>query len=187
MHRYWGFGGLLLLGIFTGLWAAIPRAAEPVYAGKTVSAWLDAGFEDTSMGLHEIGPPAVPFIMAKLAREDPQYGSSRRYRGLWKKTLPTLRWILPKPITSNFDELRACSSLLAIGPRIIPLLADRLESANPIVRDVSAHVLGTFYAEGRDIQRAMPGLVKAARDPNTDVRTRAAWALGEDSTFLARH
>ena len=76
------------------------------------------------MGLHELGPPAVPFVLAKLAREDPRYGTGRRYRELWRKMPPPIRRVLPKPADANFDELRACSLLLEIGPQIIPALAE---------------------------------------------------------------
>jgi len=37
------------------------QPAEPAYAGKTVDEWLDAGYEDASMALHEIGTPAMPY------------------------------------------------------------------------------------------------------------------------------
>jgi HEAT repeat protein len=177
MRRNWGIGCLGVLGMGLALRVMTSQPSEPVYAGKTVDQWLDAGYEDASMALHEIGPPAVPYIVAKLSREDPRCGSLRRYQELWRRFPPALRMVLPKPKSGNFDELRACSALLELGPRIIALLSTGLQDQNPIVREVSAHALGSFREQGRKIDQSVPFLVEALRDSDPKVRTRAAQAL----------
>jgi hypothetical protein len=156
---------------------AISQRAEPTYSGKTVNQWLDAGYEDALMALHEIGPPALPYVLSKLAREDPRYGSLAIYGKFWKRTPALLRQLVSKPRPTNFDETRAYGALMELGPRIIPLLSSELQCRNPAVREVSAHVLGAFCQRHKDIQRAVPVLTKALQDPNGDVRKRAAWAL----------
>ena len=159
-----------------------PRT-EPVYAGKTADQWLNAGYEDTALALQQIGPPAVPFILAKLAREDSRYGSLSNYRELWNKIPAALRRFFPKPKVGAFDEWHACSVLLELGPGIIPSLASALRDQNPAVREVSAHALGSFREEGKDIAKTAPALVEALHDPILAVRARAAWALAEKSPF----
>jgi HEAT repeat protein len=177
MRKYWAIGCFTLLGMGLALRIMNSQPSEPAYAGKTVDQWLDAGFEDASMALYEIGPPAVPYIVAKLNREDPRHGSLQKYHELWRRVPPAIRTVFPKPKSGNFDELRACSALLELGPRIIPLLSTGLQDHNPIVREVSAHALGSFREQGRNIGQAVPFLVEALRDSDLNVRARAAWAL----------
>jgi hypothetical protein len=177
MLGYWSIGSVAVLGIGLALLSINSQTAQPVYAGKTVDQWLDAGYEDAATALHEIGPSAVPYILGKLSREDPRYGSLRRYRHLFNRLPANLRAILPRPKAGNFDELRACSDLLELGPQAIPLLTAELHHPNPVVREVSAHALGLFRRQGKNISQSAPFLMEAERDPNLEVRARAAWAL----------
>ena len=155
-----------------------PRAQpEPEFGGKIITQWLDAGQDDVCLALHEIGPPALPFVLAKFAREDPKQGSAIRYRQIWLRVPPRARGLLPQPAAVNFDETRACTALLELGPGSIPALAGALEHRNPMVRSLSAHALGLWRERGKDIGRALPALAKAMQDPNPAVRLRAAEAL----------
>ena len=169
----------VLVGSVALLHAQRTQPKEPVYAGKTADQWLNAGFEDASLALRQIGPPAVPFILAKLSREDARYGSARAYRELWSKLPLPVRRLLPGPSAGAFDELHACGLLLELGPQVIPLLPGALRDSNPAVREVGAHALGSFCREGKDISKAAPRLVVALNDPVPEVRARAAWALRE--------
>jgi hypothetical protein len=185
MRRYWAIGILLVLAVVVGLRLAIAPASEPLYAGKTVSQWLDAGYEDAAMALQQIGPAAGPIVLARLARVDSRYGSSQRYRKLWTKLPPSLHAIVPKPEPGNLDELRASSILLELGPPITPLLTSRLNDHNPAVRVACARVLGHLRRQGSYVGRAFPALIKACQDPNPDVAALAAWALGDQITSTA--
>ena len=156
---------------------AIAPRTEPMHAGKTVSQWLNAGYEDAAHAMHEIGPSALPHIMAKLAREDPQFGSSNRYRRLRARLSPPLRGMLPKPAPANFDETRACGLLLELGPTTIPKLAAELQNRNEAVRITSAHVLRLFGERGKDLRTAVPLLEQALRDPSRKTRRWASLAL----------
>jgi hypothetical protein len=177
MRKYGVIGCFAALGFVLMLSLIDSAQIEPVYAGKTVSEWLEAGNEDATMALHEIGPPAAPYILAKLRREDPQHGSFQRYHDFWQNTHSALRRFLPKPKPANFDELRACGALLELGPLTVPMLTTGLHDSNPVVREVSAHALGSLRELGKNISVAAPFLNEARRDPNLRVRARAKWAL----------
>ena len=113
MRWYWGIRCLLFFGAVLGLRFVTTQAVEPVYGGKPVSQWLEGGYEQASLALQEIGPPAAPYVLAKLSREDPRHGSSRKYQRLWCKIPLAFRNILPKLSAGNFDELRACEKYAA--------------------------------------------------------------------------
>lgn len=176
-RAYAGLALVLLVGLIWLVRAALSAAPEPTYAGKTAGQWLNAGYEDASQALQQIGPPAVPFILAKLAREDPQYGALRTRRDLWNKIPAAVRNFFPTPAAGAFDELHACSILVEMGPAVMPLLSSALRDRNPAVREVSADALGRFRQQGKDLSKAKPFLVDALHDPVAGVRRRAAEAL----------
>jgi hypothetical protein len=153
------------------------RTTEPVYAGKTISEWLNAGHEDSCQAVHEIGPPALPFILDKLAREDPQFGSNSPYFKIWRGMPGAIRRVLPRPGSTNFDEDRACNTLLELGPAVIVDLTQTLTSPNRAVREVSAHVLGVLKQRGKNIGVAVQALEAASCDSCPQVANRAKWAL----------
>jgi hypothetical protein len=176
MRKYWVIGTLAVLGILFVLGVVSP-ASEPSYAGKTVSQWLEAGYEDSALALQEIGPAAGPYVLAKLAREDEHYGNGRWYRRIWVKLPAILHTVIPKPAPANFDELRACSALLEIGPGITPCLARHLQDSNPAVRNVCACAIGLLRQRGCDTRPARAALLVAVHDPNPEVKASAEWAL----------
>jgi hypothetical protein len=151
--------------------------ADPLYAGKSLGDWLNSGHEDACQAVHEIGPAALPCILDKLAREDPRFGSNSRYARIYARVPLPFRRLLAKPGSTNFDESRASSLLVELGPAAIPLLAEALHSKNPAVREVSVHVLGLMGGRGKNIRVAIPALQTASRDVYPEVATRADWAL----------
>jgi hypothetical protein len=177
MRKYWVIGTLAVLGILFELGGVVSPAGEPSYAGKTVSQWLDAGYEDSALALQEIGPAAGPYVLAKLAREDERYGSGRWYRRIWVKLPALLHAVILKPAPANFDELRACSTLLEIGPGITPCLARHLQDNNPAVRNVCARAIGLLRQRGCDTRAASAALLVAVHDQNPEVKASAEWAL----------
>lgn len=175
--RCWTKGllpSLILLALITSF---VSVEAEPLYAGKALGNWLDSGHEDACQAVHEIGLPALPYIIGKLAKEDPRFGSNSSYAGIYARLPLTLRRLLSKPGPTNFDENRASSLLVELGPAAIPLLAEALHSTNPAVREVSAHVLGLMGERGKNIRIAIPTLRAVSRDPCPEVASRAKWAL----------
>jgi hypothetical protein len=180
MHRDWPTAGLFLLGIVSSVCLAISHPREPAYAGKTVNQWLDAGFEDTSLAMHEIGPPALPFILARLSRETSAQWFWSAYEKKRKQLPDCIGRLLPRKRTSNIDEARACALALELGPKVIPVLAHDLQHRNSNVRELSAHVLRVWHDRGKDIHVASPYLIRATQDSSPAVRNRAVEALGAD-------
>ena len=157
---------------------------EPVYGGKAVNQWLDAGYEDCVMAVQEIGPAAGPYILVKLAQEDSRFGTAQQYRAVWNQLPPFLRTAFPKPHAGNFDEGRASSILMELGRPVIPLLANHLDDKNPAVRIACARVLGSFGQRGVNIASTVPALRKAARDSNPEVAILATAALNKPATLI---
>jgi HEAT repeat protein len=170
--------GLILAALVLVSGSLISPTHEPSYGGKPVTAWLDAGQEDASFALPEIGPPALPYILAKLAREDPEYAQHRIYTRLWAHLPSSVRRALLKPPNTIFDETRAVMALRELGPGIIPNLARELLNQNPARRKVCAEVLGGWRQGGKNIAVAVPFLTAALRDPDPRVARSAAQALG---------
>jgi HEAT repeat protein len=163
--------------------AAAPRVllnrspAEPVCADRPLGAWLEDGVEPASVALREIGAPAVPYLLAKLRREDPNYGSYQHYRKFWDRMPGMLRPMLPKPKSGSFDQARTCNFLLAIGPQAFPAILRGLGDANPAVRAACAWALGNSPKARTELPSVLPALVRCLNDPNPEVRQRAAWAI----------
>ena len=176
-NPFWrrGFAGpLVLLLLYMTM---VGLGAEPMYGGKGLGDWLNSGHEDACQAVHEVGTPALPFILNKLASEDPRFGSNSRYARFYLRLPVTFRRFVPRPGPTNFDESRACSLLVELGPAAIPLLAETLRGTNPAVREVSAHVLGLMGERGKNIQVATSGLRAASLDACPEVATRCRWAL----------
>ena len=181
MRCYWTIGGLLVLGIFGRVGWGLQYPAEPAYAGKTATQWLDAGYEDSAMAMQQLGPAAAPYVLLKLSREDPRYGTRRSYRRVWAKLPTPLRLCMPRPKPANFDQLRAASILLEFGPPILPLLSRSLRAHNPAVRRACARALLSLRQQGSNIGPALPALADASRDPDPELAALAASALGLDA------
>jgi hypothetical protein len=176
MHQAWRITTLILS---TALLTACSKhkSDEPSYAGKTVNQWLNAGYEDSAMGLQNIGVAAAPYVLARLSREDPRYGTARHYREFWRRLPSLVKAIFPSPRPATFDQLRATSTLLELGPSIIPLLSSKLDDLNPAVRMVCARTLAGLRQQGCNIGKAKPALVRATHDSNPKVAAMAASAL----------
>ncbi len=159
-------------------WALNSPGAPPLYEGKPLDQWLDAGYEDCARVLYEAGPPAVDAVFSKLKREHPRYGRWGRYRSAWQKCPAFCQKLLPRPRASGFDEWRACNALLAIGPQAIPSLRTSIRDRHFLVRAVSAQALGLLQQRGANIRSALPALQVALRDRDPAVRHQAAFALG---------
>ncbi|HTL18369.1 MAG TPA: hypothetical protein VL793_14125 [Patescibacteria group bacterium] len=179
--RHLGVGLFSLLVISLIFSRFVFRAPEPQYAGKTVSQWLEAGHEDASFALHEIGPPALPYIFAKLVREDPRNQWRNSYRSLLKHLPVSIRGLLPSPGGTSFDETRGCAIVLELGPGTIPELVRALQNRNPVVRQVSAEALGVWRRRGKCIDVAVPRLLTASKDSDRQVALCASAVLAANA------
>jgi len=167
---------LVASAVIAGLMARSPTR-QLSFDGKPLDQWLDAGYEDASRVLYEMGPEAAECIFTKLKREHPQYGRWGRYRSVWNRMPAFVRELLPRPRESSFDEWRAAQALLAIGPPAVPVLCRSLKDGHFLVRTVSAQALGLFRHRGVNIRAAMPALEAALQDRDAGVRQQAAAAL----------
>jgi HEAT repeat protein len=177
MNRHCAVGLLLVLILFAVLFAIAFRKPQPVYAGRPVREWLDCGYEQAALALEETGPIAAPVIFSKLRREHPEYGLRAKYQRIWCKAPRIIRSWLPTPKAASFDEARACSALLEIGPAVTPVLTSGLRDTNPAVRIASASALARLRQRGCNINLAIPSLRRAEEDPHPQVRRWAGLAL----------
>jgi len=153
------------------------RSPEPVFSGKPITVWLEAGSEPAAMAVHELGPAATPWIFKKLRCEHPRWGYWQRYRNYWSR-LPTFaRRMLPKPKATAYDEFSAGNALLEIGPQVIPQLTDALAENNPAIRISSAMALGALRQPGIRGERSLAALKDALSDTRVEVREQVARAI----------
>jgi hypothetical protein len=156
MKRYYFAGFLTACSLAWAVFGTLRSAPEPMYAGRPVSEWLDGGYEQISMAMHETGPAAAPCVFSKLRWEHPTYGHWTKYRKVRAKIPGVLQKCLPRPKSVSFDELTACNALLDIGPAVIPSLIAALKDPNPAVQLASAYALNAFRQQGRDIELTTP-------------------------------
>ena len=120
---------LVVLAIFRS-----PPRREPVYAGRTITAWLDGGYEPAAMALQDVGPSAIPWVFQNLRREHPTWSGRPAYLELRRHVPALFIRIFPVPKATGFDALRAANLLIGMGPPVIPALKDGLKDRNPAVR-----------------------------------------------------
>ena len=111
-----------------------PSAREPVYAGKTITQWLDDGYEPAAMALEEFGPSAVPWIFRTLRHDHPSFDYVAAFTTLRLHVPALLVSMLPRQLHTGFDELRAANLLIGMGPPVMPALRTGLRDSNPAVR-----------------------------------------------------
>jgi hypothetical protein len=177
MRRPWITIVIILLGMTSILCLTSSRGREPLYGSKTVTQWLDAGYEDCATALQEIGPPALPFILTSFGRTE----QPAAFVPGWTRISSAFRNLFQKAPACNLDENRVCSLTLELGPRTIPMLAQELENRHANVRAVSARSLSIWRDQGKDIHVAIRQLKQALNDPSPAVRTWAARALHSDA------
>ena len=185
----------LLLAV-VGIGAAIllvqwRTSRQPVYQGKTVSAWArDLNSPDplarsnAAVALHAMGPAAVPFLVQCLERRESVFKQSYRSLApnlpLWFRHLIGQRL---KPFDPLNDRLMAVHALTALGTNApVEPLVKALGDPERIIASLAAAALGSI---GRP---AVPELIRALNDRNSQVRSLACYALsmiGRDAVDAA--
>jgi hypothetical protein len=131
---------------------------EPVYRGKTLSAWL----ADYDLRRPQFSEPAHEAI-----------------RQMGTNTLPFLfRWLHVDDDRKRNAAASAYGVLRGQAAVQIPELTKMLTTETrlkPIIRATSATVLGMMAA---DAEPAIPALITATQDPEDFVRNNSYWALG---------
>lgn len=172
-------GVVLAVGI-TGLWLGGFFDREPVYQGKTVTAWArDLNSPDAvvrsnaTAALQALGPESIPHLARVIGKRDPRI----------KGPLRTLAAKLPawarRPLQRVFrsfnttpDRLAAVNALSALGANAptAPLLK-ALRDPEPSVAAQAGVALGRIG------KPAVSGLIEALNDSNGFVRFMAGSAL----------
>ena len=147
---------------------------EPSYKGKLLSAWLDdlvpcpdgrIELSDKAVqAVHEMGPDVIPQLLSWVKRSD--------LPGFWR-----LRYDVGIPVPLNdvwrTRAIRGFRALGDTGAAAIPeLVSLTLESKDEAVRHAAINALTYGHPE---INRL---LGQALRDPDVELRRRAAFALG---------
>lgn len=162
--------GILILGVVASsllLWQLLgPRA--PSFQGKPLDEWLNRimvrNFQDTEAALHEMGPEAVPLILARLRKENSRL--ARAYRRLLPNIPPLIRRVLPWPNSSVFDHEHASMAINFIGPSTKPEVIKSLRDTSPHVRAVCAMALHNLQRGGSDLRPMIPTLAEMLKEAN---------------------
>jgi hypothetical protein len=159
------------------------RSPEPIYQGKTVSAWFDrlqkqqVSWQQFQLAIDEVGPNnARPFLFARIRREDPWWRKS--YQTIWPILPATFqrRWPMPKALDDS-----VCSTvgfaLRSSDPALVAKLGLALSDPNSHVRFTALTALKPGNA-----QIEIATLAKLLGDPNREIRELAARSLSQMGT-----
>ncbi len=143
------------------------------------------------LALREIGPAAVPQLIAALKHEN------AKVRGYAALALGRVRPVAREAVPAMLEALTAKDSERVVkhggpaactvaalmfwmgrpaGKEHLPALIKLLEAENQFARGYATAELGEM---GADAAEAVPGLVKVLSDADINNRWSAAWALGE--------
>jgi hypothetical protein len=182
-----GLSVILIAGcwwIFVSQWFPF----EPVYQGKPLSYWLPRAIMFNTGGvrynrdhyrdaLAAAGPRAVPFILARLRRNDSAL--IKRFRDRWPRMPAVLKRLLPAPGDPHdyYPTRDAAAALMCLGTNAIPSLVDAIEDRNPAVREAAAEALCGFAGGAVSTEDTARIFGKAVKDKDAGVRVYAAFAL----------
>jgi HEAT repeat protein len=172
---WWGLVAcIVLIAIAIGSWFQlrrnnVERTDEPVYQGKSFSAWLVEASSlpddnDPSLNaIREIGPPAVPLLLPAF-REGTLPSRVQRYGR------DVMQWEVQE---------RAAEALKALGPaaaEVVPDIVECLKNGDKKMRAQSAEILGKTSVATKPVCDA---LLSALNDPDVAFEaSRSLAALG---------
>ncbi len=152
---------------------------EPSYQGKRLSLWLsdldlmsDSSPQTAQLAVRAIGTNGIPVLLGMLRKTDP----------LWKRAIIAFneqQSVIQLPIVPAITtRQRAVQGFAALGvaakEQVAPLI--QMMESEPNI-EVRLDVTSALGAIGPEARRAIPVLVKAAQDKNSDLRNRAVAAL----------
>jgi HEAT repeat protein len=71
-----------------------------------------------------------------------------------------------------------CNALVALGPKAVPCLIKGLTHKDKNIRSRAADALGKMGTV-KEVQAALPALLKALKDKEVEVRRSASWAINQ--------
>ncbi|HEV8541748.1 MAG TPA: HEAT repeat domain-containing protein [Verrucomicrobiae bacterium] len=155
---------------------AVPRLANIVEA-ETGPITTSASF-----ALYQIGPPAVPRLVAMLA------STNRNVRRMAAYALTSPQGASTAPPSAliaaardpddhvRWNAAAALSQVIDPPPEVERALLEALSDRNPNVRSTAASTFGYRY---RFVQRHLPEFISLLQDDSPEVRSKAAFALGQ--------
>jgi hypothetical protein len=176
-------GAALLSGLTWALLHWHPAESEPVYKGKTLSAWLAvydpantnrpaSQLLETETAVLQMGTNAIPALLRMLRSPDPHLK-----RILWrlaqKQNIIHFHYVPPASVYE-----RAAMGLEVLGPRAesaVPELVNIFESnLSPESQGTIARVLGLM---GPLAKPAVPALLRGIVSTNSLVSQSSIWAV----------
>ncbi len=161
------------------LW--IGRPVEPVYQGQSPAYWADqlwtaepADQQIARNALREIGPQAIPFLLARMRDEQSLFRCF--YRMAYARLPSSIRRGLPNPRPEIFGlRARTLQAIGAIGPSSIPRLVRVLRDRDSQIRWIATAGIGMV---GHGLDGPVAALIPLAKDPDQSVRAVAIHSLG---------
>jgi HEAT repeat protein len=160
---------LVLLGRFF-------TSAQPTYAGKPLSFWLeqldspDAG--QAQVAIRAIGPKAIPFLFQAV--REASSTPNRFYRTIWSKLPSPVARRLSLPHGTPRERARIVAALRLLETKGIPAVTKALDDSDSAVRRVAITALASI---GPQASSAVPHLIERATDPDPEVRAAAILAF----------
>jgi HEAT repeat protein len=169
---------VLLVAVLGGLAWQVLRPREPVYEGKTLSAWLAdshhmAEAQEAREAVHKMGTNTFPTLLRMLRKRDSDL-KLRLVRFARKQHFITIRFIsASKP---NEEAVAAFRILGAEGKGAVPGLIEIYDQhLSPKSQMETANALAWI---GPAAQSAVPSLLRETNNTNNQVRANALRALG---------
>jgi hypothetical protein len=191
MRKRWrlSLGLALAIALTAFVWHTIRSQwlpSEPMYQGRPLSAWLPKVLFENPGGVHHspdhykdalaaVGPPAIPFILAKLRKSDSALAN--RYRDLWPRFPAILKRLLPKPNPPDYSTWSAAAALICLGTNAIPSLMNAMDDGNPAIRAAAGQALCGFAGGALSTKDTIRIFGQAINDSDAEVRLYAAFAL----------
>lgn len=175
--------GALLAGTATKM---VWPAREPVYQGKSVSAWIAELYADKDLTAHfalvEMGDPAVPYLVRELKRDNhPAHRGNVAYvlNDIGPRAWPAVPWLIPslsRPAyqPEQFSAVTALGSIGLAASNAVPFLVQTLSAEDFNVRMQAALALAKI---GLSTPNAVAQLTTLLDEPRPRVSAAAALAL----------
>ncbi len=185
----------LLIAVLGGVAWQVLRTSkpEPVYQGKPLNYWIKELDHNVSQSdgfsywvgekpVLEIGPPAIPFLIATLKKKDSRLNDA--YVSLYPKLPKWMRDHLSTPQKSAEMRANAAHGLKLFGPKAavaVPDLMAALHDNDKWVRSAAANALGAI---GPEAKMAVPALIRGLNDSDKNMALACLIGLngaGQDS------
>lgn len=157
------------------------ESAEPIYEGKKLSAWLVEAYnpgdqqEHAREAIRQMGTNALPMLIKVLQTPDRNQAVSA-FRVLGATATSAVPAVL-NLLTNDIIAQEAVYALVQIGPQASLSISYGLTNQNSKIRLGSAMAFSLMASEGKLAKSAVPLLLNAIHDHDTNVCSYASHAL----------